>query len=83
MRYEVEIRPRAAREFKRLPAQVARRIVARIEAMRDDLAGDVKRLTNFTPEYRLRVGDYRVLFVIAGDKIVVYTVCHRREAYRR
>jgi hypothetical protein len=34
----------------------ARRIVEKIKSMREDLAGDVKRLTNFTPEYRLRVG---------------------------
>ena len=39
-------------------------IIKGIEAMSDDLKGDVKRLTNFTPEYRLRVGDYRVLFEV-------------------
>ena len=50
--------------------------------MTEDLGGDVKQLTNFTPEYRLRVGDYRVLFEIEGNTIVVYGVRHRREAYR-
>jgi mRNA interferase RelE/StbE len=50
--------------------------------MEDNLKGDVKRLTNHTPEYRLRVGDYRVLFEIEGETIVVYRVRHRREAYR-
>ena len=49
--------------------------------MTDDLTGDVKQLTNFTPEYRLRVGNYRVLFEIQGNTIV-YGVRHRREAYR-
>ena len=49
--------------------------------MKDDLAGDVKRLTNFTPEYRLRVGVYRVLFELEAEKIVIYRVKHRREAY--
>jgi mRNA interferase RelE/StbE len=47
----------------------------------DGLAGDVKRLTNFTPEYRLRVGNYRVLFEVEQDRIVIYRVKHRREAY--
>jgi mRNA interferase RelE/StbE len=47
------------------------------------MKGDIKRLTNFTPEYRLRVGDYRVLFEIEdSSRIVVYRVRHRREAYR-
>ena len=51
--------------------------------LRDDLAGDVRLLTNFSPEYRLRVGDYRVLFELEGSKIVVYRVRHRREVYRQ
>jgi mRNA interferase RelE/StbE len=51
--------------------------------MADGLSGDVKRLTNFSPEYRLRVGQYRVLFEIESEKeIVVYRIVHRREAYR-
>jgi len=51
--------------------------------MESDLTGDVKKLTNFTPEYRLRIGQYRVLFEIEERTcIVVYRVVHRREAYR-
>lgn len=54
-----------------------------LERLADDLSGDVKRLTNFSPEYRLRVGPYRVLFEIENEKeIVVYRIVHRREAYR-
>lgn len=47
-----------------------------------DLRGDVKHLTNFTPEYRMRVGAYRVLFEVDGRTIIVYRIRHRREAYR-
>jgi mRNA interferase RelE/StbE len=40
-------------------------------------------LTNHRPEYRLRVGDYRVLFEIDGrDRVIGYRIMHRREAYR-
>jgi len=39
--------------------------------MIDNLSGDVKRLSDSTPEYRLRVGDYRVLFEIEGNGIVI------------
>ena len=49
--------------------------------MQDDFQGDVKRLTNFTPEYRLRVGDYRVLFELEEQTIIVYRVKHRSKAY--
>ena len=50
--------------------------------MSDDLKGDVKRLTNFTPEYRLKVGDYRVLFETDKDKIIIYRIRHRKDVYR-
>ena len=45
--------------------------------------GDVKRLQDVEPpEFRLRVGDYRLRFHDLGDSILVLAVKHRREAYR-
>ena len=83
MRYEVELKPRANKDLHRICKKDAERIVDALEKLEDNLTGDVKRLTNFTPEYRLRVGDYRVLFEIEKSKrVVVYRVRHRREAYR-
>jgi mRNA interferase RelE/StbE len=81
MTYEIDFKPRALKDLKTLPKSAQRRILAKIEAMQNDLAGDVKRLTNFTPEYRLRVGDYRVLFEVEEDKMVIYRVAHRKDAY--
>lgn len=63
-----------------MPAEVQSRVLSKIELMQNNLAGDVKRLTNYTPEYRLRVGDYRVLFEIEGDVLVIYRVKHRKDA---
>jgi mRNA interferase RelE/StbE len=82
MNYEIEFKPRAIKDLEGLPRSAQRRILAKIEGLRDDLAGDVKRLTNFTPEYRLRVGDYRVLFEVAGNRVVIYRLVHRRDAYQ-
>ena len=61
---------------------IRERIFERIEAMRDSLAGDVKRLVNYVPEYRLRVADYRVLFDVEGDAIIIQRIFHRGNAYR-
>jgi mRNA interferase RelE/StbE len=61
--------------------EVARRIQSKITRLSDGLAGDVKRLTNFSPEYRLRVGDWRVLFYVLGDTISIEQVSHRSDAY--
>jgi mRNA interferase RelE/StbE len=45
--------------------------------------GDVKRLRGIEPpEFRLRVGDYRVRFHDQGDSIRITAVKHRREVYR-
>ena len=83
MTYAVELKPRACKDLRRIARAQGSRIADALEALTDGLKGDVKRLTNFTPEYRLRVGDYRVLFEIEDDsRVVVYRVRHRRDAYR-
>ena len=82
MRYDVQFKPRAVRDIERLPSRIQAQLLAGIEEMSNDLKGDVKRLTNFTPEYRLRVGDYRVLFEVEKETIVIYRIRHRREVYR-
>ena len=81
MNYQIEFKPLAVKDLKDLPKSHYRRVLAKIEALQQNLVGDVKKLTNFTPEYRLRVGDYRVLFEVEGSSVVVYRVLHRREAY--
>jgi mRNA interferase RelE/StbE len=80
--YSIAFKPRAIKDLKKLSVEDRQRIVAKIEMMQDNLAGDVKKLTNFTPEYRLRVGDYRILFEVEQTQVVVYRVKHRREVYK-
>lgn len=82
MKYDIQFKPQAVKDIQGLPSRSQGRILARIEEMSDDLKGDVKRLTNFTLEYRLRVGNYRVLFEIEEERIIIYRIRHRREAYR-
>jgi len=81
MKYTSELKPKAIKDLKSIPLKERERIVGRIERMEDDLQGDVKKLTNHTPEYRMRSGNYRVLFEIEEEKIVVYRILHRKEAY--
>lgn len=82
MKYDVELRPRAEKDLRNLTRQDQQQVVSKLWLMADDLQGDIKRLVQFQPSYRLRVGDYRVLFAIESSKIVVYRILHRREAYR-
>jgi mRNA interferase RelE/StbE len=82
MRNKVKFKPRAIKDIESLTSKFQSRVIMKIEEMSDNLKGDVKHLTDSTPEFRLRVGDYRVLFEIEGETIIVYRVRHRREAYR-
>lgn len=82
MNYQIEFKPRAVKDLTALSATESRRIVAKIEALGNGLTGDVKQLTNFTPEYRLRVGNYRVLFEVEEKSVVIYRVFHRKDTYK-
>ena len=83
MHYTVQLKPKAIKDLKSLQNKDASKIADALEEMQKGLTGDVKKLTNFTPEYRLRCGNLRVLFEIEDEAtIVVYRVLHRREAYR-
>ena len=82
MEYEIEFKPKAIKDLDSLPQETAGRIVRKISGLSHNLEGDVKRLTHFTPEFRLRVGDYRVLFEVEGNRVIVYRIRHRREVYR-
>ena len=67
--------------LRALSKPVRRNIGRRLEALQENLAGDVKKLVVREKKYRLRVGTLRVLFQLEGDTIFVYAVKHRREAY--
>ena len=83
MNYDVQLKPRAIKDLRHITGEEASRIADALQMLADGLRGDVKRLAQFVPEYRLRVGDYRVLFEIEDRRrIVVYRIRHRREAYR-
>ena len=83
MTYRVVLKPRATKDPKQLPPSEQARVVKKVEALRDDLAGDVKKLKNFVPQYRLRIRNYRVVFAVADDRVDVYRVQHRKDVYRR
>jgi mRNA interferase RelE/StbE len=80
VKYRLEITRKAREQLRALPKEQRRKIGWRMEDMREGLRGDVK-LQAKGNYYRLRVGDFRVLFLLAGDAIQVYAVKDRKEAY--
>jgi len=81
MRYRLEIKEEARQQLRALSKEHRRNIGRRLDVLQNDLAGDVKKLTAKTREYRLRVGSFRVLFMLESDLITVYAVRDRKEAY--
>ena len=82
MKYKLILKPKVSKDIKNIDRQMLSRILDKLDLLRDNLTGDVKHLTNFHPQYRLRVGDYRVLFEVEDDTIFAYRIKHRRDVYR-
>lgn len=85
MRYTIEFRPAAARHFRKRPDDVRSRLAKKIDALATPPRPDgVKKLTGETELYRVRLGDYRIVYQIEDARLVVLVVRvgHRRDAYR-
>ena len=73
----------AKAQLRSLDKEIAMRILIALTRLLNLNEGDVKKLEGYDPpQYRLRVGDYRVRFYRADDTLRVIAVKHRREAYR-
>lgn len=81
-RYQIEYKPEAEEDLAKLPSRLQARIMDAMDEMENGPIGDVKKLKNFEPKYRCRVGDYRILFNIEGQSIVIYRILSRGDAYR-
>lgn len=80
---EIEWTETALADMANLDKSIARRVKQSVERLAGTGAGDVKRLQDITPpEFRLRVGDYRVRFHQDHDTLRIIRVRNRREAYR-
>lgn len=83
-RFELRFKASVARDLRGIPQADVRRILDRIETLRDEPrpAGSVK--LSAQERYRLRQGNYRILYTIADAEVVVeiVMVAHRREVYR-
>lgn len=82
MKYEIEIKDEAKIALRKLPEEDRREIGHRLHLLQQDFSGDVSKLKGSKNEYRLRVGDRRVLFELVGRRVVVYTIGQRKDIYR-
>jgi mRNA interferase RelE/StbE len=83
--YRIELRPAAARALGKLDRDVALRIQGAIALLGQDPRPPTARALRGRPGMRVRVGDYRIIYTIDDDVLVVVVVAlgHRREIYRQ
>ena len=79
----IEYKASVRRECRRLDRHLARRIIDRIE---EELASDnlvpIPLHGPYAGLYKLRVGDYRVIYALSADAVLVLHIAHRRDVYR-
>jgi mRNA interferase RelE/StbE len=73
--------PQHSKTWMNLPSKQRAQILRKIARMQHGLLGNIKRLREADSAYRLRMGDYRVLFDIEADVIVVRRIGHRKNIY--
>lgn len=84
-KYKVEFKPSVWKDLHAIPIADRRRILKRIKSLaRDPRPAGCQKLTGLE-QYRIRQGNYRILYSIEGDRLVVIVVKvgHRREVYKK
>jgi mRNA interferase RelE/StbE len=75
---------RAIRDLRKLDGPTRLRIGKALLRFQEDPLNYSEKIMDLTlGSYRFRIGDYRVIFDLEGDEIVILRVGHRREIYRR
>ena len=86
MRYRLQIKPSAVKALGKLPAQDRSRVAKAIDALATEpRPSGVRKLSGAETLWRIRVGDYRVVYEIRDQELIVLVVRlgHRRDVYRR
>lgn len=85
MAYAIQFKPAALRQLEKLPRPAQKRIGLKIETLRDDpFPAGCKKLSGLPDAWRVRVGDYRVVYQVQRGilLVLVLAVGHRRDVYR-
>jgi len=81
---KIEIRKSAIKDLKKINEPFKSNLHKHISDLTNfpDIP-NIKRLTNFEPAYRQRIGDYRILFDVIDDTIIIGRILHRKESYSK
>ena len=80
---KIEIRKSAIKDLKHISEPFKTKIHNKILELKDfPNIQNIKKLTNFEPAYRLRLGNYRILFDVLDGSVIIARVLHRQNSYQ-
>lgn len=83
-KYAVEIKPSARREMENLDDSLLSRLVPKIEGLgANPRPSGCRKLRGYKDQWRIRIGDYRVVYIIDDDrkKVSITRIAHRKDVY--
>jgi mRNA interferase RelE/StbE len=83
--YNISFKPSVEKDLRPLPKSVVARVIQRIESLKTEpFPRQASKLSGAERLYRIRVGDYRVVYEVdvSVRQVIVHYVRHRREVYR-
>lgn len=83
--YSYEFKPQAIRDLKKLTKDIQIRIINKLDyfVSAENPLVFADHLVNYElGSYRFRIGDYRVIFDVEDERLIILTLGHRREIYR-
>ncbi|NJL57653.1 type II toxin-antitoxin system RelE/ParE family toxin [bacterium] len=83
--YRIEFLKTAQKELRKLPQEMQQRIAVKIDSLLlDPYPPDSKKLKNGNGRFRIRAGDYRIIYCLEDEQLVILVIKigHRRDVYR-
>jgi len=86
LKYTVELKKSAAKALRKLPQPIQKRIVDKLSEIENSLPPSAEtKLKGNNPFHRIRVGDYRIIYEIQNDILVILVIKigHRKDIYKQ
>ncbi len=78
----IDFRESAKKDLRKIDKSKISMLLKRIQELEQyPNTPNIKKLKNYSPTHRMRIGDYRILFDIEDEYIVIAKIKHRKEAY--
>ncbi len=79
--YSILFTKNAKRDLEKIEYFIRIRIIKQIEKMGNEERVDIKKIKGSGSDYRLRIGDYRVVFTLENKNITIHKIGHRKNIY--